>query len=336
VAETRPFWREPEVSPSDMIHHWHENGESFLRIGDEMGKKMIRLLEGNYNPEINKSGIPLCEDDGLWINGIWENEPGEFGEIFTGISGYDSLVNILTLLDVEINTDVIVDEYTLVAVMGEPNYEGVTYQWLNCDNGFSQVLGETSQSFLPYSSGTYAVDISYLGCNDTSGCYTVNLTDHEISASVNPENTGIITGTGIYTYGHTAVLSATPEEGFDFINWTEYGIEVSTDTICTFMVTQDRSLIANFDIASGLPDHKMELFFISPNPSSGKFMIELDQSLNDPMIQIYEFSGRKVWEQKANKEKLIVELPDVENGVYLVRCLSNGKVFQTKLLINKL
>ncbi len=317
-----------------MIHHWHENGESFLRIGDEMGKKMIRLLEGNYNPEINKAGIPLCEDDGLWINGIWENEPGEFGEIFKGINGYDSLVNILTLLDVEIITDIVVDEYTLVAVMGEPNYEGVTYQWLNCDNGFSLILGEISQSFLPFSSGTYAVDISFQGCNDTSSCYTVVLPDHEISASVNPANTGNVAGTGIYTYGHTAELTATPEAGYDFINWTEYGIEVSTEAFYSFVVTGDRSLIANFDIASNLKQIVPRSFLVYPNPSSGVVTVVLEESVSGSVIKIFKMSGEQVFQRQTSASKIKIEPEIFKSGVYLIQLISDGNFYQTKFIFN--
>ncbi|MDX1908451.1 MAG: sialate O-acetylesterase [Bacteroidia bacterium] len=45
-AETRDFWREPAVSPYDLGHHWNNNAESYLRIGDAFGKKLIELMGG--------------------------------------------------------------------------------------------------------------------------------------------------------------------------------------------------------------------------------------------------------------------------------------------------
>lgn len=45
-AETRDFWREPNVSPYDLYHHWNNNAESYLRIGDAFGKKYIELVDG--------------------------------------------------------------------------------------------------------------------------------------------------------------------------------------------------------------------------------------------------------------------------------------------------
>lgn len=45
-ADTRDFWSEADQSPEpDFIHHWRNNGESFLRIGTELGRKMIALLD---------------------------------------------------------------------------------------------------------------------------------------------------------------------------------------------------------------------------------------------------------------------------------------------------
>lgn len=44
-ADTRDFWRDYMVSPYDATHHWNNNGESYLRIGNEFGLKLIELLD---------------------------------------------------------------------------------------------------------------------------------------------------------------------------------------------------------------------------------------------------------------------------------------------------
>ena len=53
----------------------------------------------------------------------------------------------------------------------------------------------------------------------------------------------------IYSYGSTATLTATPNEGYMFINWTENGQEVSTNPVYSFTVTEGRNLQANFAVA---------------------------------------------------------------------------------------
>lgn len=55
------------------------------------------------------------------------------------------------------------------------NFMGAdTYQWLDCDNSFMPLSGETSTTFTASSAGNYAVEISNNGCTDTSACYTIN------------------------------------------------------------------------------------------------------------------------------------------------------------------
>jgi subtilisin family serine protease len=71
-----------------------------------------------------------------------------------------------------------------------------------------------------------------------------------VSVSNNPTEGGLVAGIGSYEYGQTATLVATPATGYDFVNWTEDGAEVSTELIYSFNVLKDRSLVANFLIQS--------------------------------------------------------------------------------------
>ena len=69
-----------------------------------------------------------------------------------------------------------------------------------------------------------------------------------ITAEVAPTSGGTLSGTGIYEQGQTCTLVANPNEDFFFVNWTEDGVEVSTDAAYTFTVTASRHLVANFQI----------------------------------------------------------------------------------------
>ena len=49
------------------------------------------------------------------------------------------------------------------------------YQWLDCDNNYAMVIGETAQSYTPLTiTGNYAVQVTENGCVDTSACYLVD------------------------------------------------------------------------------------------------------------------------------------------------------------------
>ena len=69
-----------------------------------------------------------------------------------------------------------------------------------------------------------------------------------VSASVNEENFGTVTGAGIYGYGEEATLVATPNEGYKFVNWTENDTIVSEEAEYTFVVTDNRNFVANFEL----------------------------------------------------------------------------------------
>jgi hypothetical protein len=45
-----------------------------------------------------------------------------------------------------------------------------SYQWLDCDNSYAVIPGQTSDPYTGMTSITVALEISYLGCVDTSDC----------------------------------------------------------------------------------------------------------------------------------------------------------------------
>ncbi len=50
---------------------------------------------------------------------------------------------------------------------------GVTYQWLDCNNNYTIITGETAQSYAMTVTGDYAVEVTENGCVDTSACNNV-------------------------------------------------------------------------------------------------------------------------------------------------------------------
>lgn len=68
--------------------------------------------------------------------------------------------------------------------------------------------------------------------------------------TVNATEGGQATVQDNLVYGDTANAVAAANTGYSFVNWTENGTEVSTDSTYTFTVTSDRTLTANFIINS--------------------------------------------------------------------------------------
>jgi hypothetical protein len=69
-----------------------------------------------------------------------------------------------------------------------------------------------------------------------------------ISVTANPPEGGTVTGGGSYSFEASATVTATANPGFQFVNWTENGAQVSTSTSYNFTVNGSRSLVANFAV----------------------------------------------------------------------------------------
>ena len=88
------------------------------------------------------------------------------------------------------------------------------------------------------------LSIFVMESHDLQANFSVN--SYEVSVEAKPEEGGTVAGTGIYDYGTTVIVSATPNEHFEFVNWTEDGVMVSNSAEYTFTVNRSRHLVANF------------------------------------------------------------------------------------------
>ncbi len=89
---------------------------------------------------------------------------------------------------------------------------------------------------------------------------------YNVTASVDPEEAGIVEGGGIFTYGESCVLKTFPHNGYDFIGWKKNNNTlVSTDAIYVFDVTQSANYVASYE-------PKTYNVFVNANPSNGGFV----------------------------------------------------------------
>ncbi len=72
-----------------------------------------------------------------------------------------------------------------------------------------------------------------------------------ISVTANSNEGGVVSGGGSYMDHTNCTVSATPNEGYTFTNWTDNGVEVSTEETYSFTVTGNRTLMANFTASGG-------------------------------------------------------------------------------------
>jgi len=124
-------------------------------------------------------------------------QAGTYSATFTSSTGCDSTV-FLNLTVTPLNTSLTTVGITIHALLA-----GATYQWVNCNTGFSWISGATNQSFTPTANGNYAVIITEGSCTDTSGCIAITtvgmeglLNDEQLAVFPNPVNDQLVVETG--------------------------------------------------------------------------------------------------------------------------------------------
>lgn len=109
-------------------------------------------------------------DSYTWIDGnTYTSSNNSATWTLTNSQGCDSIITLdLTIIPLP-DTSLLYIGSSLTA-----NLFADSYQWLDCDDNYSILTGETNQSFFPQSVGNYAVEITLNGCTDTSACFYFN------------------------------------------------------------------------------------------------------------------------------------------------------------------
>ncbi len=93
------------------------------------------------------------------------------------------------------------------------------------------------------------------------------------NVTVTAEN-GTVEGAGEFEEGAEVTLTATPAEGYEFVNWTKDEEVVSTENPYTFTVTADVALVANFELIPVVEPEKPEPTYTENNLNPYAFGLE--------------------------------------------------------------
>jgi len=94
---------------------------------------------------------------------------------------------------------------------------------------------------------TFAIDVNHsLVAN-----FAPDAVQWSITTSASPIAGGSTSGGGIVHDGSSVTVVATANAGYNFVNWTEGGAQVSGNASFTFTVAGQRTLVANFQASSG-------------------------------------------------------------------------------------
>jgi len=131
------------------------------------------------------------------------------------------------------------------------------YDYLKIYNGpnissplIANLSGNTLPSAVIASSGIMTIQFHSDGATNYSGyeaVYSCNTSQtYSINTSSSPSVGGNTTGAGTYNSGQAVTVVATSNSGYTFVNWTEGGTQVSTNSSYSFTALNNRTLVANF------------------------------------------------------------------------------------------
>ena len=136
---------------------------------------------------------------------------------------------------------------------------------------------------------------------------------HEIVAEVDPEAGGTVSGADIYEEGEYCTLLVNLNPLYAFVNWTENGVEVSTENPYRFEVTRPRVLVANVVYSNEVLETLLNSFMY-PNPTQGKVSLALPETMVEPCIVVYDVNGKQLMTTKTPS----LDLSGLSDGVYYV------------------
>jgi len=144
------------------------------------------------NSSSNSINVSACNSYTSPSNNYTWTTSGTYQDTLTNANGCDSVITINLTINTITNLATTVNGITITS-----SNNSASYVWLDCNNNYAPILGETNQSFTPTTNGNYAVQLTENGCVDTSACVpitAVGISENSFSDKINiypnPSNNG--------------------------------------------------------------------------------------------------------------------------------------------------
>lgn len=154
------------LSPSG-LYTWNSSGTYFDTIPNAFGCDSLITVNLTLNSTTSSFMETACFTYTAPDAMVYTSS-GIYTAIIPNAAGCDSTISIdLTINTVDVGVTQNVFELTADASLA-------SYQWLDCNDNYALIPGETAQTFTATSNGSYAVRVNQNGCADTSSCYVIS------------------------------------------------------------------------------------------------------------------------------------------------------------------
>jgi hypothetical protein len=202
-----------------------------------------------------------------------------------------------------------------------------TYQW---KKGANLISGATQSSYTATRGGNYRVIVTntVTGCSKTTGSATVVTVNALPTATITPQ------GPSTFCAGGSVVLAANTGAGLTY-KWKKNGAYISGATLINYTATTAGTYKVQVTNSNGCSkttatgvvvivpcregENLSELFDVkvSPNPSSGNFVLEFQNENHDKIsIAVLDVIGKMILSEETNDLQFTIHNSQLSAGVY--------------------
>ena len=208
--------------------------------------------------------------------------------------------------------------FELSVSANDETYGRVAFEAQSCEVAIITATPNEGYEFTAWSDGNMENPRTVTITSDTAfmAIFTEAVSTPTITLTVNNE----AMGSASYTLdGNTAVLTATANEGYSFLTWSDGNMENPR----TVTITSDTAFMAIFTASSSssLQEVKAREFVLYPNPAKSFVTLEFEALKENTLLQIFDMNGRTLrsFDLKAGREVLKIDLGDLPKGVYAIK-----------------
>ena len=152
-------------------------------------------------------------------------------------------------------------------------------------------------------------------------------TYYTITVLSNNNAWGTVDGGGSFLENSTVSISASPNQGYRFVQWDDG----NADNPRSITVTADRTYTATFDIDNvGIDQVSLDDVTLFPNPATSTVTVRANGM---EQVSIIDLNGRTVMTQRVNTETATFDLSTLAKGTYFVRIVGQQAAAVRKLVV---
>ena len=122
-------------------------------------------------------------------------------------------------------------------------------------------------------------------------------------------------------------VTATANEGYIFVNWTEDGEVVSAESEYSFVITEDMELVANFVEVEGVDEQYAQTLSLYPNPTNVNHPISLGMIYDK--VEVYNSIGVRIADYSN-----VDSIDGMEAaGIYIIRVVNDKDVKFSRIVV---